>query len=84
MLSAAEGLGLDKKSANQLIYHTIVGAMNLHKQSKFDAEKLISRVTSKGGTTEAALKVFRDNKLNKIIWDGIFAAHMRAKELSRG
>ena len=83
ILTAAKGLDLDKKSANQLIYHTIVGAMNLYKENNFDAAKLISQVASKGGTTEAALKVFRDNKLNKILWDGIFAAHMRAKELSR-
>ncbi|MBM3246052.1 MAG: pyrroline-5-carboxylate reductase [Candidatus Omnitrophica bacterium] len=83
MLTAAKALGLDNKSANQLIYHTVVGAMDLHKASKFDAEKLISQVASKGGTTEAALKFFKDNKLNEIIYDGMFAAFKRAKELSR-
>lgn len=83
MLAAAESLGLDKNSANQLIYHTVIGAMHLHKERKFNAKELISQVASKGGTTEAALNVFRDNKLDKIIWDGIFAAYRRAKELSR-
>ncbi len=83
ILTAAKGLHLDKKSANQLIYHTVVGAMGLYKKNNFDTEKLISQVASKGGTTEAALKVFRDKKLEKILWDGIFAAHQKAIELSR-
>lgn len=84
MLTAAKGLGLDEKSANQLIYHTVIGSMNLQKENKFDAKKLISQVSSKGGTTEAAFRIFREKGLNRIIWNGIFAAHMRAKQLSRG
>lgn len=83
ILIAARGLSLDEKSANQLIYHTIVGAMNLYKKSQFNADKLIKQVASKGGTTEAALNVFKTKKLNKIIWDGIFAAHKKARQLSR-
>lgn len=79
ILTAAKGLGLDKKSARHLIYHTVIGAMNLYKQRHYDADKLISQVASKGGTTEAALKVFYERELNKIIWDAIFAAFEKAK-----
>jgi len=83
ILTAVKALQLDEKNANKLIYHTIVGAMELYKENNFDAYKLISRVASKGGTTEAALNVFKKNNLNKIVWDGIFAAFERAQELSR-
>ena len=83
MLVAAKGLGLDRKTANQLIYHMVLGSMELHKEKGFDAERLISQVTSRGGTTEAALKVFRDKKIGAIIMNAILAAHRRAKELCR-
>lgn len=84
MLAAAEGLGLKKKVANEFIYHTIIGSMELLNKNKFDAKTLISKIASKGGTTEAALKVFADRKLNDIITDAMFAAHKRARALSRG
>jgi pyrroline-5-carboxylate reductase len=81
--AASEALGLDKKSTNKLIYHTIVGSMNLLNQDKFDAKNLIKKVASKGGTTEAALKVFKENKLHETIYKAVMAAWGRAKELSR-
>ncbi|PIQ88289.1 MAG: pyrroline-5-carboxylate reductase [Candidatus Omnitrophica bacterium CG11_big_fil_rev_8_21_14_0_20_42_13] len=83
LLAAAEGLGLDKKNANKLIYHTIIGSMDLLNKKSFDAKNLINKVASKGGTTEAALKVFIDRKLSKIICDAVVAAHKRAKQLSK-
>jgi pyrroline-5-carboxylate reductase len=75
-------LGLDKKTAKTLIYHTVIGSMRLLKEEKFDAESLIVKVASKGGATEAALKVFKENKLNEIIFKGIITACKRAKKLS--
>ena len=44
---------------------------------------LIKKVASKKGTTEAALKVFRNRKLEKIVKDAASAAYKRAKELSK-
>jgi len=83
MLAAAEGLGMDRKSANSLIYHTVIGSADLLKKEKFDAKALIGKVASKGGTTEAALKVFKERGLRSIIIDALQAAHKRAKELSK-
>ena len=83
MLAAAEAMGLDKKESNRLIYQTIIGSMDLLKEKKFDTKGLISNVASKGGTTEAALKVFKEKKLEKIIIEAIMAAYNRAKKLSR-
>ena len=44
--------------------------------------QLVKEVASKGGTTEAALKVFNENSLKEIVENGIFAAENRAKELN--
>ena len=44
--------------------------------------QMIKEVASKGGTTEAALKVFNENSLKEIVENGIFAAENRAKELN--
>ena len=82
-LAAAEELGLDKNSASKLIYHTVIGSADLLKASKFKAEDLISQVASPGGTTEAALNIFNERKIKKIIREAIIAAYKRAGELSR-
>lgn len=82
ILGAAEGLGLDKETANMLVYHTLIGSMDLLSGHNFDAQTLISKVASKGGTTEAALEVFKERQLGQIIIDAIQAAYQRAKDLS--
>ncbi|MDB4096597.1 hypothetical protein N9542_01010, partial [Methylophilaceae bacterium] len=43
----------------------------------------ISKVSSKGGTTEAALKVFEEENLSLIFNRAIEAAHARSKEISQ-
>ncbi|MBM3253463.1 MAG: pyrroline-5-carboxylate reductase [Candidatus Omnitrophica bacterium] len=83
ILNMAKALGLDSKSANKLIYNTVIGSMDMLKKNKFDAKTLISKVASKGGTTEAALKVFNERGLEMILVDAIRSAHRRSKELSR-
>lgn len=82
ILAAAKRLGLDTETANTLAYHTFIGSMDLLSGHNFDAQALISRVASKGGTTEAALEVFNERQLGQIIIDAIQAAYQRAKELS--
>ncbi len=83
LASAAVELGLDKKSADLLLCQTIIGAVELLKQNKFDAQGLITKVASRGGTTEAALKVFEDKGLGKILREAIICAYKRAGELSK-
>lgn len=82
VLAAAKRLGLDKETANALTYHTLIGSMDLLNGHNFDAQTLISKVASKGGTTEAALEVFNERQLGQIIIDAMQAAYQRAKELS--
>jgi len=80
---AAKELNLDEDTANKLVYHTISGSVNLLNKENFDAISLIGKVASKGGTTEAALKIFDERGMNKIILNAIMAAYKRAGELSR-
>jgi pyrroline-5-carboxylate reductase len=83
MRKVAERLGLTREKADVLIYHMISGATELLNKNKFDAQGLISKVASRGGTTEAALKVFKNKKLDEVIGEAIVAAFLRAKELSK-
>ena len=77
-------MGIDQKTAKFLATRTAYGSAFLLKESEFSAESLRKRVTSKGGTTEAAFKVFGEKKLGEILEEGIKAAKARAKELSGG
>lgn len=79
---AAKILGLDKRKSDLLIYNTFLGATELLKEEGFDTKGLISKIASKRGTTEKALKVFKRSKLKNIIVKAIFSAFKRARELS--
>ena len=56
MQAAAQKLGLSAEDARLLVLQTAFGAAKLALESSDDAGTLRQRVTSKGGTTEAALK----------------------------
>jgi pyrroline-5-carboxylate reductase len=58
------------------------GAAVLLEQSGDDPELLRKKVTSPGGTTEAAIRVFTERGMKDIIQDALGAAANRAKELS--
>jgi pyrroline-5-carboxylate reductase len=51
-------------------------------ESGLDAATLRKNVTSPNGTTAAALSVFADKDLEKIISDAMMAAKKRAQELA--
>lgn len=79
---AGEAVGLDKKVALQLAKSTVYGSGKLAVESEKSPEQLRIDVTSKGGTTEAALNVLMsDKKLENLILDAIKAAEKRSKEL---
>lgn len=81
MIQAGVKMGFTLSQAELLVNQTFMGAVHLHNQSEFTCEEWIERVASKGGTTEAALKVLRANKVNTNIETALFAAFNRAKEL---
>ncbi|TAG53470.1 MAG: pyrroline-5-carboxylate reductase [Cytophagales bacterium] len=83
MIEAGKKLGIEEKTSTLLIKETMNGAFHLMENSNKNLLELIAAVKSKGGTTEAALNVFSDKKLDQSIELAIFAAEKRAKELSK-
>ena len=78
MVDAATELGLAEQLAEQLVRQTLLGAATLLHQSDETAAELRRRVTSPGGTTEAAIERLDDDKAH----DTIVAALQRAAERS--
>ena len=76
-------MGFDEGTALLLVKQTMLGAYHLINNAELSLDDLIKAVASKGGTTEAALKVFNDQHLDQSIKEGILAAEQRAKELSK-
>jgi pyrroline-5-carboxylate reductase len=84
MQEAADRLGLEKATADQLISATIEGAGALVRQTGEAPATLRARVTSKGGTTEAAINVMQEEDLHDHLVTAIMTAHQRARELAAG
>ncbi|MES2730129.1 MAG: pyrroline-5-carboxylate reductase [Bacteroidota bacterium] len=84
MIEAGKQMGFEESLATQLVKQTMLGSFHLMNNSDKSLDELISAVTSKGGTTEAALKQFTEGELNQVLTKGILAAENRAKELSKG
>jgi pyrroline-5-carboxylate reductase len=82
MINSAQELGLSEQDAKKLVTMTLIGSgkMGLSIQN---LKEQISKVSSKGGTTEAALKVFEKENLSLIFNQAIEAAHARSKEISQ-
>ncbi len=81
LAASAEKLGLQKETALKLAMHTVLGAAKLAASSSEPPASLRKNVTSKGGTTEAALKVFDEEKLAERFARAVEAASRRATEL---
>jgi pyrroline-5-carboxylate reductase len=82
MIKSGVNLGLTKEIATQLAIGTIAGSAAMLQESGIDAATLRQNVTSPNGTTAAALKVFSDSNLEKIVADAMAAAKKRAQELA--
>lgn len=78
LIEAAVELGFNQSEAKKLVSQTIIGAGMLLKNSSDDASVLRKKVTSKGGTTEAAFKVIDQFKLAKIYKKALKMAYKRA------
>ena len=83
MIKAAREMGFAESAAELLVKQTFRGAVDLYNKSDLTCEDWIKRVSSKGGTTEAAMKSFLQNEVHKDIIEGANAALNRAVELGR-
>ena len=82
MQQAGIELGLTPVQARQLSLQTFVGASKLASLSDEEAVTLRARVTSKGGTTEQAIRTMEKNDIKCKIIAAIHAANERSREMS--
>ncbi|PLZ03289.1 pyrroline-5-carboxylate reductase [Burkholderia sp. WAC0059] len=78
---AARRLGMDAAQGRALAAATFAGAAQLALQSDEPPSVLRERVTSKGGTTAAALASFDASGIKEAIVRGALAADARAKDM---
>src|SRR5256886_10034413 len=62
LAESARKMGIPADAASKLALHTVLGAARLAAGSEESPAELRRNVTSKGGTTEAALKVFDEEQ----------------------
>lgn len=84
MLRAARELGFSQQEADLMVGETLAGALELWRQSGKRPEELRGMVTSKGGTTEAALRVLIEREFGEILVSALKRAEARSKELGNG
>jgi pyrroline-5-carboxylate reductase len=83
MMQAGAEMGLSPAQARRLAQETFAGAAALAAQSGEPPEVLRERVTSKGGTTYAALTSLQDSGVKAAFVRALHAARGRAEELGR-
>ncbi|MEA9984738.1 MULTISPECIES: pyrroline-5-carboxylate reductase [Subtercola] len=84
LTAAAVEKGFTPAQAAQLVNGTFAGATELLRQSGASAEQLRVQVTSPKGTTERALAVLQDARLDDLFIEATSAALARARELAAG
>ena len=77
----AESTGIARDDALKLAKHCVLGSAKLAAQSADSPAQLRKNVTSKGGTTEAALNVFEREQLAERFARALAAATRRGHEL---
>ncbi len=81
MVDAGVGLGLDAAHARRLALATLAGATALAEASTEPPQRLREQVTSKGGTTDAAIRTLEARGVKAAFVAAIGAAQQRAVEL---
>ena len=74
-------LGLDEAVARKLALHTFTGSARMAQDSGVDVATLRAQVTSKGGTTEAALAVLEAGGLRTLFGEALAAAARRGQQM---
>ncbi|WDG17537.1 pyrroline-5-carboxylate reductase [Microbacterium sp. Clip185] len=82
LTEAAVGKGFDPETARLMAEQTFIGAAALLDATGEDPAELRRRVTSPKGTTERAVAVLQDARLEQIFAEATDAALARAKELA--
>ncbi len=83
MIDTGEALGLDRDTATRLTLQTALGAARMGMDGGAELAELRRRVTSPGGTTQAALESFERDRLAQVVERAMHAAVDRAAEMAR-
>ena len=75
--------GLKKDLSEKLAMATFIGAAESCRNTDISMQDFVKKVASKGGTTEAALKVFKQKGLEKMIVQAVKAACTKSRKLTR-
>lgn len=82
MQAAAHEQGLPADAARTLVLQTVLGAARMLNEGDADAAELRRRVTSPGGTTQAAVETFEAGGLRALVAQAIDNATARGRALS--
>lgn len=83
LIEAGQEIGLSTDAAKELAIQTCIGAAKMLRNEDHSPTQLRENVTSKGGTTEAALNAMREENVPEAIIRAVHAAFERSIELSK-
>ena len=75
--------GLSPDLAQRLVSQTVLGAVKMVMETGEKLSTLREMVTSPGGTTEAALRIFEERNLKNILAEGVGAAVRKSEEMGK-
>ena len=82
MQKAAMEMGLNEETSRLLVQQSALGAAQMAVENpQFSFATLRENVTSKGGTTEAALNVFYTQELENMVKQAMLACVERSKKM---
>jgi pyrroline-5-carboxylate reductase len=79
----ALALGFSAQESRELVQQTALGAAQMVVNNDISISQLRANVTSKGGTTNAAINSFIDDGLEQIVTNAMNSALHRAKEMAQ-
>ncbi len=81
LASAAVAIGLPQDIARELVSQTVLGSASFAQKSEKELTELRRMVTSPGGTTAEAMKVFEQGQFSDLVRQAVAAAYNRARKL---
>ncbi|OMF33806.1 pyrroline-5-carboxylate reductase [Paenibacillus sp. FSL H8-0548] len=81
MIASAVELGLTSEAAKELVVQTVLGAAEMVRNTGEEPAELRRKVTSPGGTTQAAIELMEENRLSETINKAVHRSAERAGEL---
>ncbi|EHO11417.1 pyrroline-5-carboxylate reductase [Myroides odoratimimus] len=83
MIQAAISYGFEPSQAELLVKQTISGALGLYEANSLSTQDWIAKVSSKGGTTEQAIKYFNEEEVLQKLVEGIHRAKAQSELLGK-